>query len=79
VIYKLFQDPVTGFGTIDYPKFYDVMFDIESNKYQYQGLDMTIVYSALFPILGVFLLGGFGYIVYTQYLHPQEDRYTPLP
>jgi len=55
------------------------MLNIESQKVKYKGVDMQLVYSILFPIMGVMFLCAAGYIIYTQYLNPKEDRYTSLP
>merc|ERR1719231_753813 len=69
-------DPVTGFGTIDFPSLRDLLVTVDAAKIKeplkVEGPPwLAIVFMSLVVVTS-------GYVIYSQYLHPDEDRYLPI-
>lgn len=74
-------DPVTGFGTVNFPLFYNTFVNIEisAGMPQPDNPELGNAEKIIFPILGVLIIGAFGYVIYAYYLYPKDDRYAPIP
>ena len=73
-------DPVTGFGTVDFPSFYDTFVNMDSSVgIQPPGPDAGTAVLVIVPILGFLVLCSAGYVIYAYYLYPKDDRYAPIP
>jgi hypothetical protein len=72
-------DPVTGFGTIDFPSFYDLFVNIEAvGAISDPGPEVGDVLGVVLPIIMVLILASAAYVAYAFYLNPKDDQYTPL-
>ena len=69
-------DPVTGFGTIDFPAFKEIAVSVDAARVD-EPLQaespgwIPMVFMCLVVITS-------GYVIYSHYLHPADDRYEPI-
>merc|ERR1719353_1814253 len=71
-------DPVTGFGTVDFPDFYKTMMTVEMDHTK-PPPDYSVAGAIVGNLVGLCLLSACVYVVYTNYLNPDASNYEQIP
>ena len=69
-------DPVTGFGTIDFPSFKEVLITVDAAHVDDRPMASDTGWMPMVAMSLVMLLSG--YVIYIHYLNPDDDRYLPI-
>jgi hypothetical protein len=71
-------DPVTGFGTVDFPSFYKTMMTVEMD-HTTPPPDYSLAGAIVGNLVAICLLSACVYVVYTNYLNPDNSNYEQIP